>query len=114
MPVTQGTFGKYCRMHLRPWINERHQTPKSDFLDFRFAASICTLSGLGLSKDIERAPAANLKCALLSSRIQAQSRLRDLVQNVMAITDGRSRFWWVAAVETRPHPQRSRSLRPSR
>ena len=80
-------------MHLRPWINERHQTPKSDFLDFRFAASICTLSGLGLSKDIERAPAANLKCALLSSRIQAQSRLRDLVQNVMAITDARSRFW---------------------
>src|SRR6516164_1052035 len=30
MPVMQGTFGKYCRMHLRPWKSERHQTPKSD------------------------------------------------------------------------------------
>jgi hypothetical protein len=27
------------------------------------------------------------------SRIQAQSRLRDAVQNVMAITDAPSRFW---------------------
>ena len=79
MPVMQGTFGKYCRMHLRPWRDERHQTPKSDFPNFRFAASICTLSGL-----------------------QAQSRLRDVVQNVMAITDAPSRFWQRQGVMRRP------------
>src|SRR6516165_3169135 len=54
MPVMQGTFGKYCRMHLRSWRDERHQTPKNNFQNFRFAASICTLNGLGLSKGVER------------------------------------------------------------
>src|SRR6516165_4685851 len=90
MPVMQGTFRKYCRMHLRPWRDERHQTPKGDLLIFRFAASIQWYR-------------ARCRCqpkgrALLSSRIQAQSRLRDLVQNVMAVTDARSRFWLGNAV----------------
>jgi len=47
MPVMQGTFGKYCRMHLRPWKNERHQTPKSDLLIFRFAAAILYVEWAG-------------------------------------------------------------------
>ena len=81
-------------MHLRSWRDERHQTPKNNFQNFRFAASICTLSGLGLSKGIERAAVCLPKGrAVLSPRIQAQSRLRDVVKNVMAITDAASRFW---------------------
>jgi len=52
------------------------------------------LSGLGLSQGIERAAVTKPKGhTLLSSRIQVQSRLRDVVQNVMAITDALSRFW---------------------
>ena len=53
-------------MHLRPWRDERHQTPKSDLLVFRFAASICTLSRLGLSNGIECVAAANPKGAPFS------------------------------------------------
>src|SRR5215469_11968652 len=91
MPVMQGTFGKYCRMHLRPWRNERHQTPKSNLLNFRSLNLYVEWAG-----PIQRYRAGDccqLKGhALLSSRIQAQSRFRDVVQNVMAITDARSRF----------------------
>jgi hypothetical protein len=74
-------------MHLRSWRDERHQTPKNNFQNFRFAASICTLSGLGLSKGIECAAVTQRARPSLAFRIQAQSRLRDVVQNVMAITD---------------------------
>src|SRR3974377_183001 len=94
MPVMQGDFGKCCRMLLRPLRNERHQIPKSDFLYFRFAASIYALSGLGLSKGIERATIANPKGASFSplafkcNHVCAMSS-----KTVMAITDAPSRFW---------------------
>jgi hypothetical protein len=82
-------------MHLRSWRDERHQTPKNNFQNFRFAASILYVEWAG---PIQRYRARAAVClpkgrAVLSSRIQAQSRLRDVVKNVMAITDAASRFW---------------------
>ena len=87
-------------MRLRHSRNERHQTPKK-FRNFRSLNLYVEWVG-----PIERYRARG-RCelkgrVLLSSRIQAQSRLRDVVQNVMAITDAPSRFWQRQGVMRRP------------